>query len=429
MNNLLSFYRDQLQRNLLPFWLRALDRTRGGVYTCYNNEGTELLSTDKFTWSQGRFVWILSRLADLCERGVLDERSPGGQAAMYLEHAGKTVRFLMEHVFLKNGNCAYVLTETGEKKELIPGQGYDLSFYADCFVVLGLTEFARVAGDRDVLERALQLYGSIERRLQAGKIRSEPYPVPDGYVSQSFAMIMLNVSQELAEALERAGHPNGAGIRSRSLYYMNEIMDKFVDGDDLLAELLPIDGRDGDTLLARQIAPGHSIECMWFVMKEARKLGLSETAGKAARVAKKAFDIGWDPIYGGLYRYVDRGGGEPQGRMIGDRYEALICDTWDMKIWWPHSEALYTFLLSYDLTQDSQFLDLYSRMHDYAFRTFPHPDPAIGEWIQIRDRQGVPIQKTVALPVKDPYHIMRNVLLTIELLDEKASATSTNASD
>ena len=41
------------------------------------------------------------------------------------------------------------------------------------------------------------------------------------------------------------------------------------------------------------------------------------------------------------------------------------------------------------------------------------------------DRQGKPEQKVVALPVKDPFHIIRNVALIIELLrSEQASSVT-----
>jgi N-acylglucosamine 2-epimerase len=38
----------------------------------------------------------------------------------------------------------------------------------------------------------------------------------------------------------------------------------------------------------------------------------------------------------------------------------------------------------------------------------------VREWIQIRDRAGRPLQKVVALPVKDPFHIMRCFMLAVE---------------
>jgi len=81
------------------------------------------------------------------------------------------------------------------------------------------------------------------------------------------------------------------------------------------------------------------------------------------------------------------------------------------------TEALYTLLLAGTLTGDGSFTDLYGMVHDYTFRIFPNPDKETGEWIQIRDRQGNPENKFVALPVKDPFHIIRNIILIIELLD------------
>jgi N-acylglucosamine 2-epimerase len=94
-----------------------------------------------------------------------------------------------------------------------------------------------------------------------------------------------------------------------------------------------------------------------------------------------------------------------------------IEQNWDNKLWWVHSEALYTTMLGYRLTGDEGLLDAYKAIHEYTFRTFPHPDEQIGEWIQIRKRNGDPIDKVVALPVKDPYHIIRNFIFMIELLD------------
>ncbi|KIL41363.1 N-acylglucosamine 2-epimerase [Gordoniibacillus kamchatkensis] len=411
MEPLLPFYRAHVENVLLPFWYRALDSERGGIYTCFNNAGTELVSTDKYTWSQGRFVWILSQAAAMMRRGSL-----AGDADFCLDHARRTAEFLRRHVFLDNGNCAYVLTADGDKKEAIPGLGYDISFFADCFVVSGFAKYASVSADRAALADALRLYRRIRERLANGDARSEPYPVPDGFEAQSTPMILLNVAQELADTLAAHGHPEAAAVRAEASGYMDSIMDRFRDGR-LLREMLPADPRDADTLLCRHITPGHAVECMWFVMAEAAKTGRADRIEQAADVIERSFELGWDAEYGGLFREVDRDGGAPKGRLIGGRYEALIVDTWDMKIWWPHSEILYSLLLAHSLTGRSSLLDKYRTAHDYVFRTFPNPDAAVGEWIQIRDRSGKPVDKTVALPVKDPYHILRNMLLAIELLD------------
>jgi N-acylglucosamine 2-epimerase len=83
-----------------------------------------------------------------------------------------------------------------------------------------------------------------------------------------------------------------------------------------------------------------------------------------------------------------------------------------------HSEAIYALLLALAELEEPWVEEWFWKVHEYTFRTFPNPDKSVGEWIQIRDRQGRPEAKVVALPVKDPYHIMRNILLIIELLSQ-----------
>jgi len=52
-----------------------------------------------------------------------------------------------------------------------------------------------------------------------------------------------------------------------------------------------------------------------------------------------------------------------------------------MKLWWPHTEALYALLLAYSLTQDKKYWDWYTKIHDWTFQHFP--DPQYGEWFAI----------------------------------------------
>lgn len=115
--------------------------------------------------------------------------------------------------------------------------------------------------------------------------------------------------------------------------------------------------------------------------------------------------------------------GEPVGSTDGVADEPMTrqLSGWDDKLWWVHSEALYTTLLCYARSGDPGFLDWHDRIFAYTFRTFPNPDPEVREWIQIRRRDGSPQEKTVALPVKDPYHIARNLVLLLELLYQQSA--------
>lgn len=413
---LLAFYRDHLERVVLPFWLGApIDRTNGGVFSCLGNRDGRRVSGDKFTWSQGRFAWLMARAARMSRAGLI-----GGDPTPLLDIARHTVAFLDRHVFLDDGHCAYLLSEHGDKKEFLPGQGHDLSFFADCFVLVGFAEYARASGERAPLERALACYDGVRARLADGSARSEPYPLPPGCRAHAVPMIMLNVAQELAATLEAFAHARADEVRAHATADMDAIFETFWRPDHTLAEIVCEGG--GERLLTRHITPGHAIESMWFVMQEAQRRGRPERIEAAVRVIERSFALGWDEEHGGLLRFVAPDGAPPQGRAEG-RYERLILDSWDTKIWWPHSETLYATLLGHALSGDPAMLRIYNRTHAYTFATFPNPDPAVGEWIQIRDRQGRPLDQVVGLPVKDPYHILRNLLSIVALLTGGPEAT------
>src|SRR5690606_10592041 len=117
-----------------------------------------------------------------------------------------------------------------------------------------------------IFDKAINLYNHVERRLQEGRARSEPYPIPEGYDAHGYAMIMLNVSQELANALEAYGDGRHTDIRGRSARYMDTIMQRFRTQEGFMLEMVPhgqsaATGPKPETLLARHVNPGHTLEC------------------------------------------------------------------------------------------------------------------------------------------------------------------------
>lgn len=403
--------RNELRETILPFWRRALDMERGGVLNCWDNTGTQLVRRDKFSWSQGRFAWLYSRLGEAARSGVVP-----GDAVALLTHADKTLRFLEEHAFLPDGRVAFLLSETGELREAVPGRGLAPSIYADCFVAMGLAEYAGVTGDRRRMERAWQLVDSIEARVAAGDFPTHPSSIPAGYEAHAITMIRLNVSLVLHGASERLGEARAEAAWRRCVALAEKIFSTFVQPDGSVVELRRLDGAPDESLHARHFNPGHTLEGVWMLLTVAEREMRSDWIAKAAQVTLTSCERGWDDQFGGLLYYIDREGGEPRGASGDSAYERSIRDGWTKKLWWVHSEAIYTTLLAYRMTGDERIKAWNERITDYALRTFPHPNPAVGEWIQIRDRTGAPIEAVVALPVKDPYHIARNLIQAIELL-------------
>lgn len=411
---LLDFYTDHLKNVLLPFWLKSVDWEDGGYFNCYDNTGAVLVSEDKYTWSQGRFVWMYAKLAT-SDSGIFSD----AERRHFLKLAGHGASFLRKHCLLENGHCTFVMDKKGRPKVNQPGDPYDSSIFADCFVIAGLAHYASAAEDREALSFARSLYDSVTDRIARRDYHMAPYPTPEGYKSHNIPMILLNVTQELWEAAVSLKDEDTDRLAGMMRNCMEEIC-LFMDESGVLNEMIRSDNGRDDTLLGRYCNPGHVIEDMWFLIHAAQKLGLEDYVEKAVRTTKKMFELGWDEPYGGLLLFMDRLGGPPVGKApAGLESEPMIKqirENWDNKLWWVHSEALYTTLLCYYLTGNPEFLDDYRKVHDYTFSTFPNPDREVGEWIQIRKRNGEPIEKVVALPVKDPYHIIRNVIYIIELL-------------
>jgi N-acylglucosamine 2-epimerase len=322
----------------------------------------------------------------------------------------------------------FVTDRAGQPK---PG-AREASVFADLFAALGFAGLARTerelgclrdAGDgqdlttgTDVCEGddaeawgqlAERLLITAAERIAAGTFESAPYPVPSGHASFALPMILTGVGEQVHRA---TGSDQSASIAREAVA---QIARTHVHDADI-AEMPPrVPGRD-DTMLARHRAPGHVLEALWF-LRHAADLAPDGLAGRLddlCDIAVHACGIGWDEEHGGLFRFVDRDGGEPHGRRTDDGYEALVADTWDTKLWWPHAEALYTLALLGAQTGRTDVSDWYARLRSYTLATFPAGPGR--EWIQIRRRDGSPLEATVALPVKDPFHIARALLLLVE---------------
>ncbi|MFA9380048.1 MAG: AGE family epimerase/isomerase [Acetanaerobacterium sp.] len=406
-------YKTVIEQDLMRFWERAFDTENGGVFTCFSNDGASLITKDKYTWSQGRMLWVLARLCEMRDRGLISIDRRG-----YEEQAHKTYRFILEHALLQEeGVCAYLLDERGTKIESIPGKGYYTSYFVDCFVIMGFLEYGRVFGVPQAIEQALCLYDKMMGYLNAGEIRSEPYPVRKGFRPHSKNMILCNVCCVARDALRCAGHSREKEFEQAARRFAHEIIYGFYNEENgLIREMIGSNKVYDDTVLARHIAPGHCNECMWFCMDAVE--GDRAAMARIYSIAEKNLEAGWDHRHGGVFRFLDKDGTPPHGRRIHDAYEDLIADTWDTKLWWVHAESLYTSLRCYCQTGKAVFADSYSRIEQYVFSHFPNPNREIGEWIQILDREGEPLNKVVALPVKDPYHILRNVMLIVEMLSK-----------
>lgn len=416
IRKLFGFYENELSNQILSFWLpRCLDTQYGGYVNCFDNSGRNLVSRDKYTWSQGRFVWMFAKLAQL-DAPVFT----AAQRAHFLELAKSGRDFLMAHCLLGEDDwrCTFLMEADGTPKKVDGCDTLDMSVYADCFVVIGLAKYAEVAGDEAAYAFADRLYRSICERIDRGDFNTLPYPLSPEYRAHGIPMILSNVTHEL-HAAAKVLHPEACAALLRRLDgFTQDILTHFVDENNVIHEVITRENTFFPDILGQHANPGHTIEDMWFMVDAADLLHKREVETKACDIALKAFEIGWDQQMGGLLHFSGIYGGKPEGN-LGQTAEEPMCrqlSGWDDKLWWIHAEALYTSLLCYSRTGDERFLQWHERVFGYTFETFPNRDPEIREWMQIRMRDGRPQEKVVALPVKDPFHITRDLCLILELL-------------
>jgi len=431
----IGFYENELCNNILPFWVNnSLDSKYGGYFNCFDNHGRELVSRDKYTWSQGRFVWMWSKLAQ-SDCGTFTTKQKDG--FLMLAKSGRD--FLYNHCLISDNDfrCVFLMDETGSPKLVEGYDRYDMSIFADCFVTAAFARYALAAGDGESYIFSKKLYQSALDRLNKGDITTLPYPLSSCYRMHGIPMIFSNVTSELYFSAQKFEPGYIQTLKENLKRFSTDVLTNFVDDNYVLHEIVTSDNRFFPRLLGQHVNPGHTLEDMWFMEEAARILGNEEHwLNRLVTITKKTLELCWDHEYGGILHMCGVTGGAPQGIIeddsdytddtddsddSDDSDEPMLkqtIDCWSDKLWWVHSEALYSTLLFYSKTGDETLLEWYDKIFGYTFDRFPNPDREIREWIQILKRDGTPQDKIVALPVKDPYHITRNLILIIELLYE-----------
>jgi len=414
---LFDFYSAELKNNILRFWMpRCLDTAYGGYLNCFDNSGEHLVSYDKYTWSQGRFLWMFSRLS-VTKAPLFSEE----ERRVFLDMAANGYDFLRRHCLIARDDwrCVFLMNRDGSPKKVSGYDTLDMSIYADCFVIIGMAAYSVAAGEEEAYSFAKRLYLSVKDRIAEGSFNTLPYPLSPRYRAHGIPMILTNVAKELYEASLIHDHPFSETLLSDMECTADDVLENFMDKDHLIHEVIGKDNSAVEGLLGQHINPGHSIEDSWFIYDASVLLKRSDMAEKSARMMKASFEKGWDKAYGGILHFVNLDGDPLVFESTSDEPTVkLVQSGWGDKLWWEHSETLYASLLFHILTGGPSYMEIHDRTLRYVKDHFINPDRSIGEWIQILTREGRPQNKVVALPVKDPFHIMRNLLLICELLAE-----------
>ena len=219
-------------------------------------------------------------------------------------------------------------------------------------------------------------------------------------------MILLETTQELDSI---APDPRFKAIIEECL---DRVLYKHaVTEERALLENLSSDWRRMDSMEGRLINPGHAIESMWFVLHQVRRRNDRKMIERAADIIEWSLERGWDKDHGGILYLVD---------VEGKPLEQL---EWFMKLWWPHTEALYATLLAYHLTGRQSMEGWFEMIHEYSWSHFH--DKEFGEWYGYLDQQGNVVNRAKGTVWKSCFHLPRALLLCTKLLERLTSIDST----
>ena len=396
LSEYIRLYNNELFNKCIPFWLeKAADSTHGGVYCSLDRDGN-IYSTDKSVWLTGRCAWTFAHLCNVYQ-----------PKPEWLMLAKSCLDFLNKHCIDTDGRMFFLVTEDGRP---LRKRRY---YFSECFYIIANAEYYAATGNTDALQKAREYFDLVMRIYHEPS--SDPYFVTPKGISSTrdtadFAspMIILNV----ANIMRRCDRENTEKYDAAASELLQTLLGTFWNKEYnvFMEHVLKDTNRPAENCsLLRLVNPGHTIEACWFILDEAVYEGNAALVSTVEKIFTNTFRMGWDEKYGGLFYFRD---------VLGYPPEAIESN---MKLWWPHCEALIAAAKLYAQTGKEEYSDIFETVTDYAFKHFS--STCGGEWYGYLCRNGELLEPScIGNPFKGAFHVPRmliEVTKTFERIQEK----------
>ena len=368
-------YENELTQDVIPFWQKnCVDEQFGGYFTMLDR--------------QWRIVYMFAEL--------YRSRFGAGNEE-YLKIARDGFDFLYKHGRTEDGSYYFALNRQG-----VPSMA-QYSIFSDCFAAMGAAALFAATGEERYRAEARSAMRSYIRRLDNPKGRwNKLLEGTPKRLSLGSYMILANLGCVMKECLgsdEFDGETDRAVRTVMKLFHNPELK--------VLFENVNPDGTfDLESCEGRFVNPGHGLESMWFVLQYAERINDKELIRQACDYVDELFHFGTDPVYGGIFYFMDA---------LGKPHLEL---QHDMKLWWPHNEAIIAALFAYKLSGEERFLEHFKTIDQWAWSHFP--DPEYGEWFAYLDRRGEPNNMLKGGKWKTFFHLPRCLMKSSTLMREIA---------
>ena len=136
--------RNHLEQKILPFWQNLKDDTYGGFYGYMDNHLILNRTADKGCILNSRILWTFSEAARLLNRD------------QYFPYARQAYDFLARFTDPDHGGVYWSVTYDGQPADTTKHT------YCQAFAIYGLAAYYRLTGEREALDRAMDLFHIIE---------------------------------------------------------------------------------------------------------------------------------------------------------------------------------------------------------------------------------------------------------------------------
>jgi len=347
--------KEELTHNILPFWMeKMVDEIHGGYYGQMTGKNQLVPNAPKGGILNARILWSFSSAALYFKN------------KLYVEYANRAKEYLFKYFFdAENGGTYWMLhadgTPADTKKQI----------YSQAFFIYALVEYYRVTGDKECLDKAIELFNLIEKHSFDGELNGyfEAYSrdwvlLKDLRLSEKDAneKKTMNTHLHILEAytnLYRVWKDDRLKKQLKNL--IGIFLDKIINPETHHLDLFFDENWVCKSTL---YSYGHDIESVWLLDEAAVVLGEAALLKRVrARVIKVA-----DAAAEGL---------QPNGSIINEKnyitgHTDANCD------WWPQAEAMVGFFNVYELSKEEEYAEKTLAIWEFIKQFIV--DKNAGEW-------------------------------------------------
>lgn len=371
---------EDLRSNILSFWQKFAPDPSGGFYGQLLYDGQPCPEAPKGGVLNARILWTFSAAYRLFKNPAYKEMADRAQHY-----------FLTYFIDPHYGGTYWSLHADGTPKDT------DKQTYGLSYAIYGLTEHYRATGNPESLEKAMDLFHTLEKHVMdpvyGGYIesftRDWQKPPRYGYDGKGIAPKTMNTHLHVLEAYTALCRVNPQKEVRQALQALIDIaLYKIVDAETGHENLyFTQDWKSLENIRSY----GHDIEFSWLLTEAADVLEDPARIREARRIALQVADTQL------------KEGRTAEGAMMYEKNGDHLRADLD---WWPQAEAVVGFANAWQISGETKYKEAALQTWEWIKKNMI--DYTYGEWYSTVKADGNPVQKALKASMwRCPYHNSR----------------------